>query len=278
MTAADSFARDGFAVVPGFVDAARCDRLVARAEALAGALVEGSPRSIFTTVEQERTSDDWFLESGGRLRCFFEAEAAGVAPAQAINKIGHALHDLDPEYAAVSFDPRLGPLARACGLAEPVALQSMIIFKAPGIGGEVSVHQDACFLYTEGAPVIGFWLALEDATIDNGCLWAEPGGHRGPLRQRFRRAAGGGTEFVTLDATPLPRPEQLVPLPVAAGTLVVLHGLLPHWSGPNRSSRRRLAYALHCVDAGATFPADNWLRREPLGPPRRLADGPPSFA
>ena len=272
MSAGETFVRDGFAVLPGFVDAAGCARLIARAEALAEALAPSSPRSIFTTKEQERTSDDWFLESGGRVRCFFEPNGA------AINKIGHALHDLDPEFAAVSFDPRLGPLARACGLADPVALQSMIIFKAPGVGGEVSVHQDACFLYTEGAPVVGFWLALEEATIDNGCLWAEPGGHRGPLRQRFRRAARGGTEFVTLDATPLPRPDQLVPLPVAAGTLVVLHGRLPHWSGPNRSPRRRLAYALHCVDAGAPYPADNWLRREPLGPPRRLVDGPPVFA
>lgn len=275
MIAAADFARDGFAVVPGFLDAAGCARLIARAEALAELLAQDSARSIFTTVEQERSSDDWFLESGGRVRCFFEAHAPGVPPARAINKIGHALHDLDPDYAAVSYDPRLVPLARACGLAEPLALQSMIIFKAPGIGGEVSVHQDACFLYTEGAPVIGFWLALEDATIDNGCLWVEPGGHHGPLRQRFRRAARGGTEFVTLDATPLPRPEALVAVPVPAGTLVVLHGKLPHWSGPNLSARRRLAYALHCVDAAAQYPADNWLDRAPLGPPRRLADGPP---
>lgn len=275
MSVAEAFARDGFAVVPEFLDPAQCGALIARAEALAEKLAPGSPRSVFTTVEQARTSDEWFLGSGGRVRCFFEEGAGEVAAARAINKIGHALHDLDPVYAAASYDPRLVGLARACGLIDPLAIQSMIIFKAPGIGGEVSVHQDACFLYTEPPTVVGFWIALEEATLENGCLWAAPGGHRGPLRQRFRRAARGGTEFVTLDPTPLPRREALVPLPVAAGTLVLLHGLLPHWSGPNRSPRRRLAYALHCVEAGAGYPADNWLDRAPLGSPRRLADGPP---
>jgi phytanoyl-CoA hydroxylase len=161
-------------------------------------------------------------------------------------------------------------------MMDPLAVQSMAIFKQPGIGGEVGCHQDACFLYTEPLSVTGFWIALEDATLDNGCLWAQPGGHLDPLRRRFRRKVGGGTEFEMLDARPLPPPSELVALPVPAGTLVVLHGLLPHWSGANRSSRRRLAYALHCIEAAAEYPASNWLRRGPGLPLRRLADGPPA--
>ena len=63
-----------------------------------------------------------------------------------------------------------------------------------------------------------------------------PAGHRGPLRSRFVRAGAtdaDGTRFEPLDPTPLPEPGEggpLVPLEVAAGTLVVLHGRLPHWS------------------------------------------------
>jgi phytanoyl-CoA hydroxylase len=57
---------------------------------------------------------------------------------------------------------------------------------------------------------------------------------------------------------------------VAAGTLVVLHGLLPHWSGVNASERSRHAYSLHCISAGAHYPTTNWLQRRPDMPLRRL--------
>jgi phytanoyl-CoA hydroxylase len=267
-----AYERDGWLAIPGFLAADECAALVRRAEEIAAAEAPGGPRSVFTTHEQARRSDEWFLGSGDTVRCFFEEEAFApdgslrVEAAAAINKIGHALHDLDPVFAAVSRGPRLAAVAAAVGMRAPVVVQSMAIFKQPGIGGEVGCHQDATFLYTEPPSVTGFWLALEDATLANGCLWALPGGHRGPLRRRFRRAAAGGTEFVELDPTPLPGPAELTALPVAAGTLVVLHGLLPHWSGANRSPRRRLAYAVHCVEADAAWPADNWLQRR--APPR----------
>ena len=129
------------------------------------------------------------------------------------------------------------------------------------------------WLSTSPESVVGFWFALEDATLDNGCLWAEPGGHRGPLRQRFERLGPGdesGTRFVELDPTPLPQPGEgtLVPLPVAAGSLVLLHGLLPHWSAPNRSDRSRHAYSLHLIDRAADYPSTNWLQRPPALPLR----------
>ena len=76
-------------------------------------------------------------------------------------------------------------------MVEPRLLQSMLIFKHAGIGGEVVSHQDATFLYTEPMTVMGLWFALEDATIENGCLFAQPGGHRGPLRRLFRRSGSG---------------------------------------------------------------------------------------
>ena len=52
-----------------------------------------------------------------------------------------------------------------------------------------------------------------------------------------------------------------MPLETPKGSLVVLHGLLPHYSGPNRSAASRQAYALHLIDGTARYPADNWLRR-----------------
>lgn len=279
---AQVYERDGFLVVPDFLPLDQCERLKVRANEIVAAWEPSAERTVFTTNEQERESNREFLESGGITWCFFEEEAFDADgelvhdKALSINKIGHAQHDLDPVFNEVVYGAGLGTVAADLGLTDLVALQSMYIFKQPSIGGEVGCHQDATFLYTDPISVTGFWIAIEDATLDNGCLWAEPGGHRGPLRQLFKRnrlddpAAADGTVFDELDDTPLPAPPAdvrspgdttMVPLEVSAGTLVVLHGLLPHWSGPNRSGISRHAYSLHCISGTADYPAWNWLQR-----------------
>ena len=280
----EQYERDGFLVVEGFADAASCATLRERAVEIVREWVPGEQRSVFTTDEQERQSTDEFLESGGGVWCFFEAEAFGddgelLQPKElSINKIGHAQHDLDPVFRSFTYRPELAEVAAGIGLVDPLVLQSMYIFKQPGIGGEVGCHQDATFLYTDPITVTGFWFALEDATIENGCMWAAPGGHRTSLRKQFRRTPPGSddlTEFVELDDTPLPAPSELVPLEVPAGTLVVLHGLLPHWSDVNRSPASRHAYTVHCISGAADYPAWNWLQR-PAGMPLQRLDAVPA--
>jgi phytanoyl-CoA hydroxylase len=207
------------------------------------------------------------------VRCFFEEEAFDAdgrlrqPKALSINKIGHALHDLDPVFDRFSRDPRLAALAQDLGLAEARLWQSMYIFKQPGIGGEVRWHQDATFLHTDGGPVLGVWFALEDATRDNGCLWVQPGGHRGPLRERFVRE-DERVRMQPLDATPWPSAGEALALEVPAGTLVCFDGLLPHYSAPNRSSASRHAYTLHLADAQSRWLPSNWLQRPPDFPAR----------
>jgi phytanoyl-CoA hydroxylase len=139
-------------------------------------------------------------------------------------------------------------------------LQSMYIFKQPAIGGEVSCHQDSSFLYTEPTSLVGLWFALEDATLENGCLRVIPGGHKLGLKSRFIRAENGGARFEIFDHEPWPQ-ERLAPIEAREGALVIIHGLLPHMSYANRSPKSRHAYTLHVIEEGSHYPAENWLQR-----------------
>jgi phytanoyl-CoA hydroxylase len=267
-----NFERDGFLVLPGFVPRAACERLRGRMAELVEGFEPGAVRTVFSTTSRRHAQERYFLESGDQVRFFFEEEAFDAdgalrqAKARSINKVGHALHDLDPVFDGFSRRPELAALVAELGVAQPLLLQSMYIFKQPRIGGEVVCHQDAAFLHTEPLSVLGLWFALEDATVENGCMYALPGSHRGPLRTRFLRT-GDSTRTVTLDPTPLPA-QGLVPLEAPEGTLIVLHGLLPHLSGPNRSARSRHAYALHVIDGAARYGTGNWLQRGPDMPLR----------
>ncbi len=268
----EAYARDGFLVLEDMIAAADCDALMARAEELVEAFDPGEVASIFSTRGQVHGRDDYFLASGDKIRFFFEEEAFDAAgnlrqdKRLSINKIGHAQHDLDPVFARFSRLPQLAALAGDLELAEPLLLQSMYIFKQPRIGGEVGWHQDSTFLFTEPLSVTGLWFALEDATLENGCLWALPGGHAGPLRERWRRT-GNKLVMEQLDATPWDE-SGAVPLEVPKGSLVVLHGKLPHGSAPNRSARSRHAYTLHLIDGACRYAEENWLQRGPGMPLR----------
>jgi phytanoyl-CoA hydroxylase len=271
-----SYQRDGFLVIEDFAGREECERLRRRAEELVRDFDPQGLISIFTTREQTRASDDYFLESGDKIRFFFEEDAFApdgglrYSKERSINKIGHAPHDLDPVFDAFSRKPELAAICADLGYVEPLLLQSMYIFKQPNIGGEVACHQDATFLYTAPPSVTGFWFALEDATQENGCMWAIPGGHKFGLKKRFVRAPKGDQGkmiFVTLDDSPWPE-TPLAALEVSQGALVILHGLLPHLSHANRSAKSRHAYTLHVIDGACEYSDDNWLRRAPDMPLR----------
>jgi phytanoyl-CoA hydroxylase len=269
----EDYQRDGFVVLSDFVDSSACDTLRARAEQLVQDFDPSDIVSIFSTHEQNRLTDDYFLNSGDKIRFFFEEDAflpdgtLKQSKEQSINKIGHALHDLDPVFSEFSRTPDIAHLVAKLGIARPLLLQGMYIFKQPKIGGEVTCHQDSTFLYTEPQEISGLWFALEDATIENGCLWAIPGGHNLGLKSRWKRNAEGGMSFDVFDSSPWPE-DKLVPLEVTKGTLIILNGLLPHQSLANRSSRSRHAYTLHVISSDCRYPEENWLQRSEAMPLR----------
>ena len=260
------YEKNGFLVVEGFAEERECDALRARAEELVRRFEPAEVVSIFTTHEQNRVADEYFMTSGDKIRFFFEENAflpngtLKQPKERSINKIGHALHDLDPVFSRFSRSEKVKDIANAIGFAKSYLVQSMYIFKQPDIGGEVACHQDSTFIYTHPTDIVGLWFALEDATIENGCLWAIPGGHKRGLKSRWVRTPQGAMKFDVHDADPWPESE-LVPLEVTKGSLILLNGLLPHRSFENRSPRSRHAYTLHLIHPDAEYPADNWLQR-----------------
>ncbi|GJN23577.1 hypothetical protein PR202_gb11239 [Eleusine coracana subsp. coracana] len=204
---------------------------------------DGANSTVFSTKDHVRRDllffsrqlkDDYFFKSAENISFFFEENAFGddgslkQAKELSINKVGH-------------------------GYKRPAIMQCMYIFKVLVVR---LCHQDSTFLYTEPRTCTGLWLALQDATISNGCLWAIPGSHKKGLIRRMIRDENG-THF----DRPFPSYDQkdFVPLEVKSGAMVVIHGDLIHQSFENHSPVSRHALSLHVVDTeGCEWSKDNW--------------------
>lgn len=140
---------------------------------------------------------------------------------------------------------------------------SQIFFKPPEGGGPKPAHQDNFYFgpnHPEG--VVTAWIALDDATLENGCLYFGEGTQHGPV---YPHVAPPDEPF-NLQLTPeiLGR-QPMSPAPVMRGGVSFHHGNTFHQSGPNRSTRWRRACALHYVGHETFFenpalPYDNTLQ------------------
>lgn len=278
----------GYAHISSFLDAATVEVLKREMTSLVDAFdLEAFNRennkqlSVFVAGAKQN-SDQYFLESGDKVRYFLEKDVLDPGTSQltvpkerALNKIGHALHWHCPAFKQVTFDRKVVRLAKAMGLADPVIVQSMIIFKHPQVGGEVVPHQDASYLHVlpqpEGA-VFGFWIPLEDATTTNGCLEFIPGSHQSvPLATRWIRSTADpqdGSAISMSHTHPEAKygaDEEYVPVPAKSGDLLLIDGLVVHRSAPNRSPYPRPVYTFHVFDRGTineprTWDPNNWLQ------------------
>ncbi|QFZ29581.1 putative phytanoyl-CoA dioxygenase domain-containing protein [Clavispora lusitaniae] len=273
----ETFDQEGVLCLPEFFSPQQVDQMLQRSRELLSELdLSSHPRTQFKTGDNDHIGDQYFFDSADKVSYFFDVDAFGpdgelrYSKEKAVNKIGHGLHMKDALFHRMTFDPKIKAVARSLQMTDPRVLQSMLIFKNPSVSAEardnaVPSHTDGTFLYTKPQTAIGFWVALEDCTPENGCLSYNPGSHKTfPLTKRFVKVDGGkkGCNFIDLEHGEVPQDNDADYkfVECKAGSLVLIHNSVLHKSEKNHSAKSRYAYAFHVIDGTAEYDELNWLQ------------------
>jgi ectoine hydroxylase-related dioxygenase (phytanoyl-CoA dioxygenase family) len=200
-----------------------------------------------------------------------ESEAAALKGAEA------ATGDDMARFLAIHFPHKLSPLMRATLAHSRIVevltraigpnvkcMQSMLFIKHAGKPGQ-AWHQDEDFIPTRDRSLTAAWIALDDATVDNGCLWVIPGSHRPGILWPLRRHDNPEYDFAPESYDFPYRDGDAIPVEVPAGSIVFFHGYLLHKSLKNRRSAGfRRALVNHYMSAESLLPW--WHERSPFPP------------
>jgi ectoine hydroxylase-related dioxygenase (phytanoyl-CoA dioxygenase family) len=171
----------------------------------------------------------------------------------------HQPHHLSPIMKKHAAHPRIcGVLSQITAAHLPFwdgsvkCMQTMAFVKPPGFQGQ-AWHQDEIYIPTRDRSLVGAWIALDDATLDNGCLWVIPGSHQSgylyPQRKHDRLDEWDfGHESYGFDSS------TATPVPVEAGTVVFFNGYLLHASYRNRTETYRRVLVSHYMNAYSLLP------------------------
>ncbi|MEZ4870327.1 MAG: phytanoyl-CoA dioxygenase family protein [Caldilineaceae bacterium] len=153
--------------------------------------------------------------------------------------------DYEPRLQALASHPQLlGAVQRLIG-EEPALFQDMALIKPPRIGREKPWHQDhAYFELSLTTTVVGVWIALDEATTENGCMVVYPGSHRaGPVVHFQRR------DWQICDTHT--REQEILAVPLKPGGCLLFHSLIHHGTPANVTTQRRRAVQFHYKPASA---------------------------
>jgi len=148
-------------------------------------------------------------------------------------------------------------------------MQSMLFVKAPGKAGQ-SWHQDEYYIPTRDKSLIGVWIAIDDASRDNGCLWIIPGSNQ--KGYMMKRVDNPSNEYADVDTVDVSRYSQseIIPVEVKKGSVVFFNGYTLHSSKRNRTSDCfRTALVNHYMSAESMLP---WDQDGKLTPSEDLRD------
>ena len=224
------FRREGYVVIPGVLPAVQVE---ACKVALSDLMQERIPRR----------STNLYYEAGHSVE--------GLSPEQRELKVRRldSFCDDHPVLAAAANARRLhAVLDQLCGIGRTL-FQEMALVKPPGIGAAKPWHQDASyFMVRDPAHVIGTWIALDAATLDNGCMQFIPQSQfEGPVPHVQESLASCYIRPDRLSRKPV------VAVPMQPGDVVVFHGLIQHFTDDNRSATRRRALQFHYCALGAAW-------------------------
>lgn len=279
----ETFLNEGMLCIPDFLSALEVKTLLDRSHGLLNEFdVSTHPKTQFKTGENDHIGDQYFFDSSDKVSYFFDTDAFDENGAlkypkeRALNKIGHGLHMHEKSFEKITFDDRVVSIARSLGYKDPRVLQSMLIFKQPAKKGDqrqnsVPPHTDGVFLFTKPQSALGFWFALEDCTMENGCLSYNPGTHKShQIKNRFAKIDGGskGCNFIPVEydksvAEPEDSLDLYKPVECKAGSLILIHNSVLHKSENNSSLKSRFAYAFHLIEGTAEYDSLNWLQVPP---------------
>ncbi len=173
------------------------------------------------------------------------------------------------KYVAIHFPHKISEFIKSVAKASKVAdilqyligtnvkcLQTMLFIKAPGKKGQ-AWHQDEFFIPTRDRSLTGVWLAIDDADVDNGCLWVVPGSHNdGIIRKRVPNSDSNFADTEVADLTPYTE-KDFVAVPVKKGGVIFFNGYLLHMSLKNKTTDRfRRALVSHYSSAESMLPWD----------------------
>jgi len=186
------------------------------------------------------------------------------------------------KYVAIHFPHKISPLIKKflshknitkvlSKIVSPnvKCMQSMLFVKAPGKAGQ-AWHQDEYYIPTRDKSLVGAWIAVDDATVENGCLWLIPGSNKpGYMRKRVDNTSDEYADEDTIDVSDY-KTNEIIPVEVKSGTVVFFNGYTLHSSLRNKTTDCfRTALVNHYMSAESMLP---WDQDGKLPPTEDLRD------